>query len=154
MKLRYFFLALALVVLGTIAIAGYRGHHFTRPPFEIFPDMNYQDKVKDQVPSVFFADGNSARAPIPGTVAEEMPATNDYWATGKWDDTHWGKGIPVHEARDGGQVLARVDRLGMCERGWRVDGFSLEAPDVLTIGLVYHVIMQRQQRQHAAAAGS
>ena len=47
--------------------------------------MNYQDKVKDQVPSAFFADGNSARAPIPGTVAEEMPAQNDYWATGKWD---------------------------------------------------------------------
>ena len=60
----------------------------------------------------------------------------------------------AYAAYDGGQVLARVDRLGMCERGWRVDGGSLEAPDLLTIGLVYHVIMQRQQRQHAAAAGS
>ena len=59
----------------------------------------------------------------------------------------------AYEVRDGGQVLARVDRLGMCERGWSVDGGSLEAPDLLTIGLVYHIVMKRQQ-QHAAAAGS
>jgi hypothetical protein len=32
-----------------------------------------------------------------------MPAQNDYWATGKWDATHWGDGIPVHDARDGGR---------------------------------------------------
>jgi mono/diheme cytochrome c family protein len=112
MKLSYFFLALALVVIAVVSIAGFRGDHFSKPPFEIFPDMNYQDKVKDQVPSAFFADGNSARAPIPGTVAMEMPAVNDYWATGKWDDTHWGTGIPVHEARDGTMALA-VDDANM-----------------------------------------
>jgi mono/diheme cytochrome c family protein len=109
MKLRYFFLTLALVTIGVVAIAGTRGHYFSRPPFEIFPDMNYQDKVKDQVPSAFFSDGNSARPPIPGTIAEEMPAAIDYWSTGKWDATHWGTGIPVHEARDGGRALALDD---------------------------------------------
>ncbi len=113
MKLSYIFLALAVVVLGVILTAKWRGHHFSRPPFEIFPDMNYQDKVKDQQPSQFFADGNSAREPVPGTVALEMPApTNNqdnYWATGKWDDTHWGTGIPVHAAVDGGRALAIDD---------------------------------------------
>jgi mono/diheme cytochrome c family protein len=112
MKMSYFFLALALAVIGGVSIAGFRGQHSPRPPIEIFPDMNYQDKVKDQVPSAFFADGNSARAPIPGTVAEEMPAQNDYWATGKWDDTHWGDGIPVHDAVDGGRPL-RIDAADM-----------------------------------------
>jgi mono/diheme cytochrome c family protein len=112
MKLRYFFLALALAVITVVSIAGFRGEHSPKPPFEVFPDMNYQDKVKDQVPSAFFADGNSARAPIPGTVAEEMPAVNDYRATGKWDDTHWGDGIPVHEARDGGRAL-QIDKTDM-----------------------------------------
>jgi len=112
MKLSYFFLGLALAVIAVVSIAGPRGSHSTKPPFEIFPDMNYQDKVKDQVPSAFFADGNSARAPISGTVAEEMPAQNDYWATGKWDDTHWGDGIPVHEARDGGRAL-QIDAANM-----------------------------------------
>ena len=112
MKLRYFFLALAMAVIGIITTAGYRGHRFAQPPFEIFPDMNYQDKVKDQQPSAFFADGNSARLPIAGTVAMEMPAQNDYWATGKWDDSHWGNGIPVHAARDGGRELA-IDGANM-----------------------------------------
>jgi len=112
MNLRYFFLGLAIAVIGIIMTAKWRGHHFTQPPFEIFPDMNYQDKVKDQQPSAFFADGNSARAPIPGTVAMEMPAKNDYWATGKFDDSHWGNGIPVHPAVDGGRELA-VDAANM-----------------------------------------
>lgn len=112
MKLSYFFLALALAVITVVSIAGFRGQHSAKPPMEIFPDMIYQGKVKDQVPSAFFADGAAARAPIPGTVAEEMPAQNDYWATGKWDDTHWGDGIPVHDAVDGGRPL-QIDDADM-----------------------------------------
>ena len=81
--MRYFNLAVLIAVIAVVAMAGFRGHHFTKPPFEIFPDMNYQDKVKDQQPSAFFADGLASRPPIPGTVAEEMPAVIDYWATGK-----------------------------------------------------------------------
>jgi len=112
MKLSPFFLGFALVVILVITMFGFRGHHFAKPPFEIFPDMNYQDKVKDQVGSTFFADGLAARAPIDDTVAEEMPAKIDYWASGKWDATHWGDGIPVHAARDGGRPLL-VDDLDM-----------------------------------------
>ena len=112
MKLSYVFLGMLLVVIVVVSIAGFRGDHSSRPPLELFPDMNYQDKVKDQVPSAFFADGNSARPPIPGTVAIEMPAQADYWSTGKWDESHWGSGIPVHEARDGGRAL-QVDEANM-----------------------------------------
>ena len=108
----YLHLVLILIVITVIAMAGFRGQHFSHPPMEIFPDMNYQDKVKDQVPSPFFADGNSARAPIPGTIAEEMPGQIDYWSTGKWDDTHWGDGIPVHDARNGGRAL-QIDDADM-----------------------------------------
>jgi len=115
MKLRYFFLAVALAVITVVSIAGFRGRHSAKPPIEIFPDMNYQDKVKEQVPSAFFGDGVAARAPIPGTVAVEMPAQNDYWATGKWDETHWGDGIPVHDAVDGGRAL-QIDAADM-DRG-------------------------------------
>ena len=112
MKMSYFFLALALAVITVVSIAGFRGQHSAKPPFEIFPDMVYQDKVKDQQPSAFFADGAASRAPIPGTVAMEMPAENDYWSTGKWDDAHWGDGIPVHEAHDGGRAL-QIDAANM-----------------------------------------
>jgi mono/diheme cytochrome c family protein len=112
MKLQHVLLALVLVVVGIVAIAGFRGDHFTRPPFEIFPDMNYQGKVKDQVTSSFFADGVASRPPVPGTIAAEMPILNDYWSTGKWDETHWGDGIPVHESQDGGRPL-QIDAANM-----------------------------------------
>jgi mono/diheme cytochrome c family protein len=110
MKLSYFFLATGIAVVAVVATAGVRGHHFSKPPFEIFPDMNYQPKVKDQQGSSFFADGIASRQPIPGTVAEEMPAKNDYWATGKWDETHWGDGVPVHGATDAAPALAVDDQ--------------------------------------------
>jgi len=115
MKLSYFFLALAMAVITVVSIAGFRGQHSAKTPFEVLPDMVYQEKVKDQQPSAFFADGVASRAPIPGTVAVEMPAQNDYWATGKWDETHWGDGIPVHEAVDGGRPL-QIDAANM-DRG-------------------------------------
>ncbi len=59
--MRYFNLAVLLVVIAVISMAGWRGHRFQKPPFELFPDMNYQPKVKDQQPSTFFADGMSSR---------------------------------------------------------------------------------------------
>ncbi len=109
MKMRYFNLAVLLAVIAVIAMAGFRGHRFSKPPFEIFPDMNYQPKVKDQQPSAFFADGLASRPPVDGTVAEEMPAVMDYWATGKYDAAHWGDGIPVHASKDGERPLAVTD---------------------------------------------
>jgi len=108
----YFLIAFVLVVFCVFTIAGFRGDHFQKPPFEIFPDMNYQDKVKDQVPSTFFPDGAGSRPPVPGTVAMEMPGKNDYWATGKWDSTHWGDGIPVHEATNG-SIALKIDDANM-----------------------------------------
>jgi len=156
MKFRYFFLALALIVIAVFTIAGFRGNHFQKPPFEIFPDMNYQDKVKDQQPSAFFADGNSARAPIPGTIAEEMPAQNDYWATGKWDDAHWGDGIPAHDGVDGGRALA-VDAANMargrerytisCEvcHGAAGDGKGITSKYGLNGAASYHVDRLRKE---------
>ena len=66
--LKYFFALFAFVVISIIAVAGFRGQKSTRPPIEIFPDMDHQPKVKAQVPSNFFADGRGAREPVAGTV--------------------------------------------------------------------------------------
>jgi mono/diheme cytochrome c family protein len=156
MKPQYAILALLLAVVTVLSIAGFRGDHFAKPPFEVLPDMNYQDKVKDQVPSAFFADGNSARAPIPGTVAEEMPADNSYWATGKWDDTHWGDGIPMHAAVDGGRPL-QVDEANMARgrerytiscavcHGAAGDGKGITSKYGLNGAASYHVDRLRQE---------
>jgi len=65
----------------------------------------------------------------------------------------------AYEFKQGAQVLARVDRLGWCGRGWLVDSKdALTQEDLLLIGLVYQIIQQRkaaQQRSaHHHAAGS
>ncbi len=59
-----------------------------------------------------------------------------------------------YDVRQGAKILATVDRLGICERGWKVRklGDQLEAPDLILVGLIYHIIVKRQQ--HAAAAGA
>jgi len=113
--MRIFFLALALAVVASLALFGWRGHHFSQPPIQIFPDMVRQSKVKPQTPDHFFADGLGARRPVPGTVplGYEMPAAgspspspaggpyldlrfssgSSYAATGRIDG-QWGSGLP------------------------------------------------------------
>lgn len=109
--LRYFFLILGFLIVLVVAIVGWRGHRFSQPPLEIFPDMDVQPKVKAQVPSAFFADGRGDRPPVPGTVPMgfEAPVNkgdslatdgpffsvgDDYLNTGKMDG-NWGTGFPM-----------------------------------------------------------
>jgi hypothetical protein len=40
--------------------------------------------------------------------------------------------------------VARVDRRGMCARGWFVEGHGLREEDLILIGLVYHTIKRRE----------
>ena len=114
MSLRAFFVALAFAVVAVVAIAGFRGRVFTRPPIEIFSDMVRQPKVKAQEPSQFFSDGRAARLPVAGTVplgyampghkfAEGSPGPYTgirfssgagYFDTGKMG-AEWGTGLPV-----------------------------------------------------------
>jgi len=132
--LKYFFAIFAFVVLIVLAMAGFRGQKSTRPPVELFPDMDRQPKVKAQVPSPFYADGRGARVPVAGTVPMgysiplHKPAGGSvglasgpykeiyfstgagYFDTGKIGD-QWGTGIPFPTTAD---VLARGrERFGI-----------------------------------------
>lgn len=119
--LRAFFLVFFLVGIAMVSVLGFRGTKTTNPPIMIFPDMDYQPKVRPQAPLDFFADGRGSRPPVPGTVplGYEMPnpqspanvgvpampqatphvdlaftAGTDYTNTGKMGAT-WGTGIPM-----------------------------------------------------------
>src|SRR5437667_245800 len=61
--------------LYPLAVLGFRGEKTTNEPWEIFPDMVRQMKVRAQSPLNFFADGRGPRMPINGTVpiGYEMP---------------------------------------------------------------------------------
>lgn len=80
--LRYFFVAFAVITVGVISLAGFRGEKMTHPPIEVFPDMDHQPKYQPQHPSGFFADGRAAREPIAGTVPQGYNLQNSYWQVG------------------------------------------------------------------------
>jgi mono/diheme cytochrome c family protein len=111
--LRGFLLISLLVTIASVAVLGFRGEKTTNEPWEIFPDMVRQMKVRAQSPLNFFADGRGPRMPVAGTVpiGYEMPKAQpsavaesharvgfsvgtDYFDTGKFGDK-WGTGIPV-----------------------------------------------------------
>src|SRR2546429_3624346 len=111
--LRGFLLISLLLTIAAVAVLGFRGEKTTNQPWEIFPDMVRQMKVRAQSPLNFFADGRGPRMPIAGTVpiGYEMPKAQpvgapesrpvagfsvgtDYIDTGKMG-ANWGTGIPV-----------------------------------------------------------
>ena len=119
--LRAFFLIFVLLGIAMVSVLGFRGQRTTNPPIMVFPDMDYQPKVRPQGLLGFFADNRGMRPPVPGTVpiGYEMPAPKspanvavpamsastphvdlafsagtDYVNTGKMGAA-WGTGIPV-----------------------------------------------------------
>jgi mono/diheme cytochrome c family protein len=66
--LRGFFLVFFLASIVLVAICGFRGEHSPRTPWELFPDMVRQQKIRAQSPIDFFADDRGPRLPIANTV--------------------------------------------------------------------------------------
>jgi mono/diheme cytochrome c family protein len=107
--MRYFFIAYALIALLVVGIFGLRGQKFSKPPVQIFPDMDQQDKVKAQTPSAFFADGQGSRLPVAQTYPRgfnpegetrvggipeyEFSGGTGYYHTGQVGD-YYGSGMP------------------------------------------------------------
>ena len=73
--LRGFLLIFVLAGIVIVTICGFRGEKSPRTPWEIFPDMVRQQKVRAQSPIDFFRDGRGPRLPITSTVpiGYEMP---------------------------------------------------------------------------------
>src|SRR5215472_2989073 len=71
--MRYFLLILALCIAATVGVLGRRGSHFRKPSLYIFPDMEWQLKLRPQKPNGFFTNGLSSQLPVPGTIARSLP---------------------------------------------------------------------------------
>jgi mono/diheme cytochrome c family protein len=71
--MRYFLAILLALVLAVVGILGFRGPHFRKPPLYIFPDMEWQLKLRPQKPNGFFQNGLSSQLPVPGTIARATP---------------------------------------------------------------------------------
>ena len=67
--MRRILLSFLFFTIALVAVLGWRGQLSTRPPIQIFNDMDDQPRYHNQGASRFFADGRSMRTPLLGTVA-------------------------------------------------------------------------------------
>ena len=103
--MRYFLLIFALGVVMVMGVFGKRGHHFKKPPLEIFPDMDRQPKLRPQQPNLTFANGRSSQEPVPGTVGRGDHYENNAINTGREPGkTNFIAAIPVQVTE---QLVAR-----------------------------------------------
>lgn len=92
--MRYVYLATFFVVVLTVGILGFRGSISSRPPLEVFPDMDRQPKLRPQDASTFFADGRADR-PLPvGVVARGSMRADAAVYQGRAAVGDWVRGIP------------------------------------------------------------
>ncbi|MDX2186829.1 MAG: cytochrome c [Opitutaceae bacterium] len=93
--MRYAYLVLALIVVATVSILGFRGSTSTRSPMEVFPDMDHQAKYKPQAESPLFADRRADR-PLPvGVVARGALRESDHLYRGRTAGGAWSVGYPA-----------------------------------------------------------
>lgn len=96
--MRNVYLVTLFLAVLVVSIFGFRGHIFTKPPMDVFPEwafpgMKYQPKYKPQRASAFFADGRVDR-PIPAHTVARDPLRSDLVASGKAADGAFVKGFP------------------------------------------------------------
>ncbi|MFO1450574.1 MAG: cytochrome c [Opitutaceae bacterium] len=93
--MRYVYLTTFFVVVLTVGVLGFRGCTATKPPLEVFPDMDRQGKYRPQAESAFFADGRTDR-PLPmGVVARGDLRADVALYQGKGPTGEWVRGIPA-----------------------------------------------------------
>jgi hypothetical protein len=104
--MRYAYLTLFFLVVLAVGVLGFRGSISTKPPLEVFSDMDRQSKYKPQGESAFFADGRADR-PLPAGVVAQGDLNDDpHLAHGKDATGEFVAGYPVSLPIDG-KFLAR-----------------------------------------------
>lgn len=93
--MRYVYYAFFFACVLTVSVMGFRGSRSTKPPLEVFPDMDRQPKYKAQSESRFFADGRTDR-PLPvGVVARGELRADDELYLGKTANGEWLPNFPA-----------------------------------------------------------
>src|SRR5437764_14082488 len=71
--MRYFLIIFVVCVLAVGGILGKRGAHFRKTSLFIFPDMEWQLKLRPQKENGFFTNGLSSQLPVAGTIPRSVP---------------------------------------------------------------------------------
>src|SRR6185436_16485012 len=66
--MRYFLLIFVVCCVAVVGILGKRGTHFRKTSLYIFPDMEWQPKLRPQKDNSFFTNGLSSQLHVAGTI--------------------------------------------------------------------------------------
>jgi mono/diheme cytochrome c family protein len=70
--MRYFLLIFVVSVAVVFGILGKRGTHFRKTSLYIFPDMEWQLKLRPQKENSFFTNGLTSQLHVPGTIPRSV----------------------------------------------------------------------------------
>jgi mono/diheme cytochrome c family protein len=91
--MRIFLAIYVFVIVAVISIFGLRGSKSTKPPLEVFPDMDRQARYKPQAENEFFDDGRNNR-PVPAdTVARGNYFNQKQVFSADFDDVTLGDSV-------------------------------------------------------------
>ncbi|MDQ8194195.1 cytochrome c [Coraliomargarita sp. SDUM461004] len=91
--MRIFLAIYVFAIIAAVSILGFRGSVSTKPPLEVFPDMDRQARYKPQAENEFFADGRNDR-PVPaGTVARGDYFNHVEVFSSDFEDTRLGDAV-------------------------------------------------------------
>ena len=77
----------AAIGAAVFGMLGLQGSLMRKPPFELFPDMDRQAKLRPQEPFHFFTNGISSQLPPAGTVARSQPIETANGAVYRFEDS-------------------------------------------------------------------
>jgi mono/diheme cytochrome c family protein len=77
----------AAIGAAMFGLLGLQGSLMRKPPFELFPDMDRQAKLRPQEPFHFFTNGISSQLPPAGTVARSQPIETASGAVYRFEDS-------------------------------------------------------------------
>jgi len=77
----------AAIGAAMFGMLGLQGSLMRKPPFELFPDMDRQAKLRPQEPFHFFTNGLSSQLPPAGTVARSQPIETASGAVYRFEDS-------------------------------------------------------------------
>jgi mono/diheme cytochrome c family protein len=85
----------AAIGAATVGILGFQGKMSRKPPFELFPDMDRQAKLRPMEPFKFMPNGLSSQLPPAGTIARSEPIQTTDGAVYRFEDVAFNTGRVV-----------------------------------------------------------
>jgi mono/diheme cytochrome c family protein len=90
--MRYFLAIFVLCVVTVVGVLGFRGSHSRRTSLYIFPDMEWQLKLRPQYPDGFFPNGITSQPHLPGTVSQSEPVQSPAGPVYPYEDVPFNTG--------------------------------------------------------------